>query len=286
MAKTSDKSKESKLQTLLEWKKAYTTALINAFRPTGDVLEVGFGAGDAAEHIQTFHPKSHTIIVSDAKAAKEATSWAKKHPHTQIIQKPLKQALSQLKAYDAIFFHDYPTESDLEIMGFLFPEDTIHSTDRAKDVLNKLKAQIAQVKVKYSDKEIDDFYQKIGQFNMHELPAFFKMLRDNGNITKKQLETVIHKYHLKHAEEDRKLGKPAKGREPMLQFLIDCFENHLRNHGRFTCFLNNPTSKYEDFDFFESVIVNPFIDYKETPLSIHTSDKTREALLIVVEKNT
>lgn len=285
MAHSKDKSNDSKLKTLQEWKKSYITALIKTFRPSGDVLEIGFNNGTAAEAIQTFHPKSHTIIESDPHTAKEAIKWAKKHPHIHVIQDTWQHALPDLGAFDSIFFNDYPPESDLEIMGFLYPEDTIKSTSQAKDVFNQLKTQISQIKIKYSDREIDEFYQKIGQFNEHELPAFFKMLKDNGNITKKQLETILHKYHLSHAKENNKSAKQAKNQDVMLEFLIECFEDHLRNKGRFTCFLSNPSSKYEDFFFFESVITNPFIDYKEDPLTVDMSDRSREALLIVVEKN-
>ncbi len=70
MVTTAVKSNDEKLKVLLEWKNAYTEALINALKPTGSVLEVGFGSGAAATAIQKHQPKSHTIIVSDPEMLK------------------------------------------------------------------------------------------------------------------------------------------------------------------------------------------------------------------------
>ena len=50
--------KDGKFQVMMQWEKPYMQACIDALKPTGDVLEVGFGCGYSATHIQTYHPKS------------------------------------------------------------------------------------------------------------------------------------------------------------------------------------------------------------------------------------
>jgi len=51
----------------------------------GDVLEFGFGMGLSAGHIQSFKPKSHTIIEIHPEIAKIAQEWAKDKPGVKII---------------------------------------------------------------------------------------------------------------------------------------------------------------------------------------------------------
>ena len=54
----------------MEWEKPYMEALIDALRPRGNVLEVGFDQGYSSAYIQTFNPQSHTIIEADDKLLK------------------------------------------------------------------------------------------------------------------------------------------------------------------------------------------------------------------------
>ena len=51
--------KGSKYQVMMEWEKPYMEAIIDEIKPTGDVLEIGFGCGYSATRIQHYNPKSH-----------------------------------------------------------------------------------------------------------------------------------------------------------------------------------------------------------------------------------
>ena len=50
-------------QVMMEWEKPYMKACIDKLNPSGRVLEIGFGLGYSASHIQTYEDiEEHTII--------------------------------------------------------------------------------------------------------------------------------------------------------------------------------------------------------------------------------
>ena len=194
MVATAVKSNDEKLKVLLEWKNAYTEALINALKPTGSVLEVGFGSGTAATSIQKHQPKSHTIIVSNPEMLENAKKWAEKNPNAKIIQGDAKTALKNAGSFDVIFYNDYPLDEESKILNYLFPEANQEASNKAKDLLDMLEEQIPLIKMHFTDQNIADFHERIGQFNLKELPRFFTKLKDNGNITEEQFNQTSKKY--------------------------------------------------------------------------------------------
>ena len=98
--------KDGKFQVMMEWEKPYMQACIDALKPRGDVLEVGFGCGYSATHIQTYHPKSHTIIEYHPVIAQRAREWAKDYSHVTIIEDTWQHALPRLGVFDCIFFDE------------------------------------------------------------------------------------------------------------------------------------------------------------------------------------
>lgn len=287
MMKNKGENLEEKKRVILQWKKLYMEALIDELRPFGDVLEVGFGHGDAANRIQSYKPSSHTIIESDPQIAKEAKVWASKHPNVSVVEGPWQTILPSLGVFDAIFLNDYPIDTEMGMMNRINPEEIKMTSDQAKELLSKLESQLTQMTVHYSDQEIEEFYKKTGQFNMKELPHFFKKLKEYGYITEKQYKDTIQKYHL---EEKNSKDKPAGiSQDSTFVFLDACLKNHMRKGSRFSCFSNDITSKYEDAQFFENVITNPYLDYFEKMIPIKVPKfsehfKFDEALVIVVEK--
>lgn len=75
----------------------YIRNLIEALKPFGDVLEVGYGK--ASKEIQKFHPRSHTLITSD----EEAFHWAQSRS-IKVIDEIWQTALPSLGVFDTIFF--------------------------------------------------------------------------------------------------------------------------------------------------------------------------------------
>lgn len=287
MVSTTNKSSQDKAKLLSEWKMLYTEALINALNPVGSVLEVGYGSGTAANRIQTYHPKAHTIIESNPRIFNEATKWANKNPHISVVQGNWETVLPKLGKFDVIFFNGNSLESDAAIMNFLFPEDALQASQELNKLLRSLENQMSQLTNKFSDADIDNFYHKIGQFNLKELLKFFQVLKNKGNISNTQYENTVKKYRLNEIRETPKNSPLEESKESaeLFSFLEESLKNHMNKNGRFSCFLNSQISKYEDAKFFENIVTNPDVDYKETSVPIKMSDKIREGLIVLVEKS-
>jgi len=73
----------------------------------GDILEFGFGMGLSAGHIQSYKPKSHTIIEIHPEIAKKAEEWAKDKPGVKIINADWWDVKDDLEMYDGIFFDTF-----------------------------------------------------------------------------------------------------------------------------------------------------------------------------------
>merc|ERR1740130_545579 len=58
---------EANKQVMMAWEKDYMCACVDALKITkGDsVLEIGFGCGFSANQVQSYRPRSHTIIECD-----------------------------------------------------------------------------------------------------------------------------------------------------------------------------------------------------------------------------
>lgn len=271
----------------IEWKKKYTYAVIGLLSPFGDVLQVGFDL-EAANLLQTFHPKSHTIIEEDSSLLEEMVEWTKKHPNTSFIQEAWQIALPKLKSFDTVFFDQYPQKDVVKTINFLFPDPNAAIFDRVKEVLKDAEAQLASITTHYSDEQIDDFYEKTGHLNPRELPAFFERVRKNKNISEEQYQRAFKKYHLDELKRGIYRNQPVefvKEIDSMFEFLKACLEGHMREGSCFSCYLNSQVSKYEDADFFEHIITNPFIDYEEVSVPISMSDRPRNGLVLLLKKN-
>lgn len=283
-------SKESDLfaqrrKIFQEWQKSYYKALIEELQPTGDVLEVGFGTGLAADYIQEKHPKSHTIIEFHPQIVPQAEAWVKEHPQVKLIKsESWEQALSKEEKFDQIFYEECAPslEKELEAFHYLFPSDTVQQASQAKELLDLLSQEMKQLTRTFSDSDVEDFYQKIGRFHKAELPKFFLTLRDNDNITAQQYENFIKNYLV-----NEPLASSPQNRisaDGMLHCLELCLAKHMRKGSRFSCYLTSQISKYQDALFFDRIITNTDLDYKEKIVSLKLPDKNREALVISVEK--
>ena len=108
---------DNKYQVMMEWEKPYMEACIDKLKPSGNVLEVGFGMGYSATQIQNYKPKSHTIIEMDKEVLKRLKKWAKDYDNINIIEGTWQKTLNTLGKFDEIFFDDYPLkfpESEIE----------------------------------------------------------------------------------------------------------------------------------------------------------------------------
>jgi Ribosomal RNA adenine dimethylase len=268
---------------MIEWNKSYLEAIIDELHPSEEVLQVGFGLSHAASRIQTYHPKKHVIIENDPLLAKEAKNWASNQENISVIEGSWQNVLPTLGAFDSILFNDYPLSSDVEMTKRLSPEDAAATSIKAKELLNMLEKQLSQIEVQYSDEEMEAFYQKIGQFHPKEMPKLFQTLKDKKCISEQQYQNAVKKYNI--GANLAKNASPEQQIDPMLAFLEECLKNHMRKGSRFSSFLSDTTSKYEDSQFFDRMITNPNLDYHEKLVSIQVPNyKFNEALVMVLEK--
>jgi len=72
-------------------------------RSGGHILEVGFGMGISANHIQKQNIKSHTIIELNDEIYNKAVEWAKGKPNTRILHGDWK-TIELDEKFDSIFF--------------------------------------------------------------------------------------------------------------------------------------------------------------------------------------
>ncbi len=102
--------REDKHQVMMEWEKPYMESIINEIKPTGDILEIGFGCGYSATAIQQYSPKSHTIIECHPVVINKLKEWSQNYKNINIVEGYWQQQLHNLGDFDFIFFDDYPLE--------------------------------------------------------------------------------------------------------------------------------------------------------------------------------
>lgn len=284
--------KEDQFQVMMEWEKPYMQACIDELKPFGDVLEIGFGLGYSAEHIQSYSPKSHTIVEYHPLIAERARAFAKKYPNVTIIEDTWQNALQKLQVFDCIFFDDYPLESQqyLQKIEKQSKESSL-LVKQGKKLIEEINQQFPELSVrKYSDEDLDCFVKAVLSEPKEQLCTFFLELYSNGQITKQQFERVAQEMHMDavapHEQQPFCFQGPS---DRLFAFLQPCLSSHMRNGSRFSCFLSEPNSKLEDPRFSSEIIANPYLDYYERQITVTVPDNCNyyrgdTALVMVITK--
>lgn len=99
-----------------DWQTPIMAAMAKGMtRNQGDVLEIGFGRGIAAEFVQNHAPASHTIIECNRAVIEDYyATWAAGYPERDIrmVEGFWEDTLSGLGKFDGILFHTYPLSDD------------------------------------------------------------------------------------------------------------------------------------------------------------------------------
>ncbi len=290
--------KEGKFQVMMEWEKPYMHACIDALLPFGDVLEIGFGLGYSAERIQSYKPKSHTIIEYHPEVAKKARAFAAKYPHVTLVEGTWQETLPTLGVFDCIFFDDYPLESEQEMATL--QKESAHSQgllSAGNQLLAKVKEQLPFLQeIKYSDTDLEELVAQLPLDTVAlQLARFFIELASRSQISEgqlqRQLAALIQEKKLKREEVEALLKPPCKKvpDERLFQFLKRCLESHMRSGSRFSCFLSSAESKFADEKFFNEIIVNPWLDFHEEEIVLEVPTHCdyfsgNKALVITIAK--
>lgn len=298
--------KDGKFQVMMEWEKPYMHACIDALKPFGDVLEIGFGLAYSSERIQSFHPKSHTIIEFHPEVAKKAREWAKRYPHVTIVEDTWQNALSKLGVFDCIFFDDYPLQSEEEMQKM--EKESAHSNlllQKGQSVVRDAEETIPFLtELKYADDDLTFLMKEVPldtKDQVVQFARFLKELSERGQISEEQFQdklTVLVNENKLSLEEIDTLFEKTKNKEPfafsgtsdrLFRFLSECLQSHMRDGSRFSCFLSSPVSKYEDDRFVNEIIANPFLDFHEEEITLEVPDHCgyfsgNKALVITIVK--
>jgi len=81
----------------------------------GDILEIGFGMGIAADYIQANNVNSHTIIENHPQVIEKLKLWAVDKPNVTIVEGDWYDVKDSLSTYDGIF---YDTWGDDNVNNF------------------------------------------------------------------------------------------------------------------------------------------------------------------------
>ena len=73
----------------------------------GDILEIGFGMGIAADYIQANSITSHTIVENHPQIIEKAKSWANGKSNVTIVEGDWYDIKDSLSTYDGIFYDTY-----------------------------------------------------------------------------------------------------------------------------------------------------------------------------------
>ncbi|ETV91021.1 hypothetical protein H310_14343 [Aphanomyces invadans] len=97
-------------QVMMAWERDYMEACVDALgiTPATDVLEIGFGLAYSATRIQSYNPKSHTIIECDPVSFAALQAWSKSRANVVAVPGSWQSMLPSLGAFDCVFFDDYP----------------------------------------------------------------------------------------------------------------------------------------------------------------------------------
>ena len=103
-------------QIMMEWEKPYMEASIDMLKPTGHVLEIGFGCGYSASQIMQYKPKSYTIIECDPVVIQKIKEWRTNYPNIpiNIVEGRWQEKIHKLGIFDEIYFDDFPLDINKE----------------------------------------------------------------------------------------------------------------------------------------------------------------------------
>ena len=93
------------LEVMMDWEDDIMKASANYICENGgDILEIGFGMGIAADYIQANSITSHTIIEIHPQIIEKAKTWANGKPNVTIIEGDWYEVKDSLSTYDGVFY--------------------------------------------------------------------------------------------------------------------------------------------------------------------------------------
>lgn len=101
-------------QVMQGWQEPLMRALARtAASRHGDVLEIGFGLGIAAGHVQAAGVRSHVVVEANDAVAESARAWARaRSAKVRVVHARWEDVIDELGTFDGILFDTYPMSED------------------------------------------------------------------------------------------------------------------------------------------------------------------------------
>ena len=294
--------KDDSLQVMMEWEKPYMEACIDALQPHGDILEIGFGLGYSATHIQSYNPKSHTIIECDTEVIKKAREWASDYKNINIIEGTWQEKLSGLGTFNAIFFDDYSPISSQKAKSIASQSQELRDQlNQSQETYNMLSQQLEMFKnIKFSDKDLEDFSKHLedrSDFSTADVMNFIDGLNERGNITNEQKESFLAKFSErkgivltpKNAAQEIIDSEGLSNEDRLMKFYDLCLANHMSAGAKISSYIDIQEFEEKKKTFEENVIAKHKVQYTEKMIEVEVPKNCTyysgdQALVMVVEK--
>ena len=102
---------ETELQVMMDWEDDIMKASADyVCEGGGDILEIGFGMGIAADYIQANSITSHTIVEIHPQIIERARAWAVGKSNVTIVEGDWYTIKDSLSTYDGIFYDTWGEE--------------------------------------------------------------------------------------------------------------------------------------------------------------------------------
>lgn len=287
------------LQVAMEWERPYLEACIDALKPTGNVLEIGFGLGYAADRIQKHNPKTHTIIENDPEALTKATEWAANYENVNVIEGRWWHALEGLSQFDAIFFDDQPLDwSEAEKIQ----KDIQRLQVKTQELETTQQILANQLKIlegtKFSDKDILDFQNyltnNIEECTEEQIRLFIDGLKNNGCITDLQHTTLLSSLQdilngISQQESWKLSPSQCIRGDKFVQFVDLCLSKHMLSGARLTSYIDYQQFQNKKEWFYDHLKENQNVKWTEKLIDVDVPNNCKyyqgnKAIIIVLEK--
>ena len=212
-----------------------------------------------------FQPKSHVIIESDPEHFLKASKWADGQSNVSVFQDSWEEVLPNLDYFDVIFYQS-KVDNPQELGGTLL--------DQSQELISSVHAQIPQLKtIRYSDEDIDSFYQQVGHLHPEQTAQFLLELKENQQITEQQYRKFIEKYNFEVPQKTI-----VKMVDPIFHFFEACREKHMKSGSSLIVASSDFISKYENPDFYQ--ILSCYLKKTGLPTLINTSFNMNEEPIV------
>jgi hypothetical protein len=240
----------------MDWEKPYLEACVAALEVKGDVLEIGFNLGIAAEAIHKSRPNSHTIIEGHPALLEALQFWAQGKKGVTISEGQWEKQLRSQSKFDTIFLNRILPSELNEGYALDKEEELKDQIEECNELKEALAIQLKMFRdVKFADKDLEDFKQhleKRDDFTKDDVIAFVHGLAKQGNISDEQKKNFLKSYDKQSQKLEPKATETLSMLDPahplaadfFYNFIVYCLENHMN--------VGSSISSWIDIESFEA----------------------------------